>query len=474
MAGRRHLVVVVPGIGGSVLAEPGEGAVVWDAGFGDIADLLMRPGRMSLQENAHLIPRGLIKSKRLVPGWTVIDGYDRLWKGLEGLPGVVADTAEGARVPGANLVAFGYDFRRSIVEAADRLAAEIDARLTDLGAGRDDRDQRVIVLAHSMGGLVARYWLGPLRGWRRCRALITLGTPHRGAPKALEVLVNGVRLLGQPLSGPTQLLAGWDSPYELLPRYPCVWDQDAQVARYPHELAGLGLGQRARQAFALHEGIAAAWEAIPRSGPDVQVRLGFSHPTLSSASWDGSRLVVSKDRPGWLGLGRWDEEFGDGTVPAICAVPLEMDGCDPTDLRVRDRHGRLGSLAQVAGMLESYEGRPGVSAARGEERPVAVGIDVDELHAAGAPVPLRVRLHGVSDHDAAGVRVLARLHEADQPTPRGRVRLAWDPAVSAFVGDLPGQPPGMYEVWVEARAVPGGGDLSGVDTVAVVAGDHRD
>ena len=43
----------------------------------------------------------------------------------------------------------------------------------------------MIVVAHSMGGLVARYWMGPLGGWRVCRALITLGTPHRGAPKAL-------------------------------------------------------------------------------------------------------------------------------------------------------------------------------------------------------------------------------------------------------------------------------------------------
>lgn len=40
----QHLVVVLPGIGGSVLARPGKpGDVVWDAGKADIADLVLRP-----------------------------------------------------------------------------------------------------------------------------------------------------------------------------------------------------------------------------------------------------------------------------------------------------------------------------------------------------------------------------------------------------------------------------------------------
>src|SRR5262249_57945512 len=47
-----------------------------------------------------------------------------------------------------------------------------------------------------MGGLVARYWIGCLEGWRYCAGLVTLGTPHRGAPKSLDWLVNGIRLGG--------------------------------------------------------------------------------------------------------------------------------------------------------------------------------------------------------------------------------------------------------------------------------------
>ena len=108
---RRHLVMVVPGIGGSVLARPGDRSkVVWDAGFGDVVGLLARPGRLSLAENPHLTPVGLIKSKRLVPGWTVIEGYDRLWNRLARLAGMVPDDGAGDRVSGANLVASGTTF----------------------------------------------------------------------------------------------------------------------------------------------------------------------------------------------------------------------------------------------------------------------------------------------------------------------------------------------------------------------------
>lgn len=471
MPERQHLIVVIPGIGGSVLVRPADDKVVWDAGFADIADLVFHPERTNLAENPRLTPRGLIRSKRLLPGWTVIDGYEGLWRKLRALPGIVADDGSGERVPGANLVAFGYDFRRSIVEAAELLAAEIKLRLADLGMAEGDPDPRVIVVAHSMGGLVARIWLGPMNGWPQCRSLITLGTPHRGAPKALDFLVNGVRLRGRRLSGASELLAGWDSPYELLPRYPCIWDSTSSVACYPHELELPVLSGRAQEAFTRHEEIAAAWRQIPRAGTEMVVRLGYSHPTLSSATWDGLRLVVTRKQPTWLALQDWEGELGDGTVPAISALPIEMDGWDPTGLRVQQTHGRIGSLKAVTAMIEAYEGRPAASAARGDEKAVALGVEVDEIQPAHATIPVRARLHAVTDADAAGVVAIVRIHDQDG-VQRHRGRLAWDTASSMFVGELPGQPPGMYDVRIEARTVPGGGDLATEDSVAVIEADH--
>jgi pimeloyl-ACP methyl ester carboxylesterase len=51
---------------------------------------------------------------------------------------------------------------------------------------------RVDVIGHSLGGLVATYWLKRIDQGRRIRRVITLGTPHRGTPfAALGVLLFG-------------------------------------------------------------------------------------------------------------------------------------------------------------------------------------------------------------------------------------------------------------------------------------------
>jgi hypothetical protein len=79
------LIVVLPGIGGSVLARPGEPErVVWDAGKGDVLDLVARPARMSLAEWPVLEPVGLTKSTKLL-GFTIVPRYERLLAQLAGL-----------------------------------------------------------------------------------------------------------------------------------------------------------------------------------------------------------------------------------------------------------------------------------------------------------------------------------------------------------------------------------------------------
>src|SRR5690606_31507096 len=62
-----------------------------------------------------------------------------------------------------------FDWRRSIAE----LGAELAARLASEGGAR------VSLVAHSMGGLVARWAIGV--GGAKCRRLIMLGTPNGGS-----------------------------------------------------------------------------------------------------------------------------------------------------------------------------------------------------------------------------------------------------------------------------------------------------
>lgn len=203
MAGREHLVVVLPGIGGTRLVAPGDPEkVVWDVLSPAVPNLVLRPEQLSIEVYPELQPRGLIRTKTLFGLWTMIEGYEKLVNSLASLPGAVLDDGRSPEpLLDANVVAMGYDFRLGVAKAAEYLDGQLKARLEALWPRPDDRRGRLILVAHSMGGLVARYWLAQDGNAQLCRELITLGTPHRGAPKALDVLANGLPVGGLHIKG---------------------------------------------------------------------------------------------------------------------------------------------------------------------------------------------------------------------------------------------------------------------------------
>jgi pimeloyl-ACP methyl ester carboxylesterase/tetratricopeptide (TPR) repeat protein len=83
-----------------------------------------------------------------------------------------------------DVVPFAYDWRRSIADAADQLAGQIERRLDEAG----DDGLPIRLVAHSMGGLVARLmikrrpdlWERMGKGAHPSR-LIMLGTPNHGS-----------------------------------------------------------------------------------------------------------------------------------------------------------------------------------------------------------------------------------------------------------------------------------------------------
>ncbi len=66
-------------------------------------------------------------------------------------------------------------------EVAERLSALVESLCADTGY------ERVHVIGHSMGGLVARYYVQRLGGDERVHTLVTLGTPHEGTRAAALV-----------------------------------------------------------------------------------------------------------------------------------------------------------------------------------------------------------------------------------------------------------------------------------------------
>jgi hypothetical protein len=81
-------------------------------------------------------------------------------------------------------------------------AAALAARIADAGL---TEGRRIDVVAHSMGGLVSRWWIERAGGATAVRRLVTCGTPHQGSPwprvqdiatAALALGLNGLGPLG--------------------------------------------------------------------------------------------------------------------------------------------------------------------------------------------------------------------------------------------------------------------------------------
>jgi pimeloyl-ACP methyl ester carboxylesterase len=142
------------------------------------------------------------------------------------------------------LYVFPYDWRQDNVEHAKGLEALIDAIRADYG----NPDLRVDVVAHSMGGLIARYYLRygtrdvldgmpslvSLYGTSRVRKLILLGTPNFGAVSALHGYLEGEPIGLRRIR--EEVLATMPSGYQLFPHPLATWLIDAEGRALPDEL----------------------------------------------------------------------------------------------------------------------------------------------------------------------------------------------------------------------------------------------
>lgn len=77
----------------------------------------------------------------------------------------------------------------------EELSALIDEKIERLCQRYDLK--RISIIGHSKGGLIGRYYVKKLGGWRRVDTLITLGTAHSGNPWAFVGLASPLILLSK-------------------------------------------------------------------------------------------------------------------------------------------------------------------------------------------------------------------------------------------------------------------------------------
>jgi pimeloyl-ACP methyl ester carboxylesterase len=315
------LTVFIPGIGGSELKTADGRRVVWgyrvDAGAARpirLADLLTGSGG-DLWDSTF---DDQVKPSRVlavpIPGLTrVMGSYHDIGVALKHTLGLGSD----------HYMEFAYDWRRPISMSARCLAVKIDKRLGDLKARTGNRP-KVIIVAHSMGGLVARHYLehhGPAAD--DCAWVMSLGTPYLGAVKALHLLVNGPFNLSRYFPRLADRANRIPAFYQLLPKYRCVTDERSDPSAGPQSAADLaarisGLdGDKVRRAWQYLDDMDTKSIFTNRLVPVA----GRGQPTYQQAILCSSGALKVSKRHDRLAFGT---HGGDGTVPLASAKPT---GC---------------------------------------------------------------------------------------------------------------------------------------------------
>jgi transposase InsO family protein len=202
--GKRPL-IVIPGILGSRIVNRRTGEVVWPSAFRSDVDGLSLPATPDLDANRDdLVASRIVETAKLARLAPEVYVYHYLLRALTDYGGYREGDWDNPPEGGDRdtFYVFAYDWRRDNVESARLLVRRVEALKLRLGRP----DLRFNIVAHSMGGLVARY--AAMYGDRDLAAegemprpdwagaaffdkVFMFGTPNAGSMEAFSVLLEG-------------------------------------------------------------------------------------------------------------------------------------------------------------------------------------------------------------------------------------------------------------------------------------------
>jgi hypothetical protein len=468
-----HLVIFLPGIMGSVLQKDGKDlwAVSKQAIWKVAKNIGSRVNELYLHD--HDLERDQlddgIRATRLIeeiydiPNFIKGSGYrivqERLHQRFE--------LAQGERdnpQPHQNFFTFPYDWRRDIRVPARQLQRFIGEQLPKWRQHSGNNEAKVVLIGHSMGGLVARYYVEQLGGYPDVFRFYTLGTPHRGAPKTIDTLSNGIEYGLSPLLKPA--LEGWlsnlskivrsfDSTYQLLPIYEMVSKTDGGFARIV-ELNNIPNINQKRAIEARDVLVAISESALARHqkehNPSGSCRavIGINQDTYQTAFFESDGRLVLSFNP----LPNLSQVNGDGTVPEFAATPYEVQKLEIESTRViAQHHGWLPNGSGTLDILlndlrdQFIKGSlPGLSGAGQSRR--GINLKVEELYALGEPVVLNIESIGL---DNTYLPLEVEVRQIDGDTKRKKRLRSLESKLSYNLEELPA---GLYEISLRSTASP--------------------
>ncbi len=266
-------IIFIPGITGSELINQKTGEKLWPELFPKDREALSLPiTSTTLSENHDdIVASAVIESADLIKFIPEIGVYEALFNALENHGGYRRGNIDAPSADGDHdtYYLFAYDWRRDNVESARELAGKI----AEIKRRTSRPDLRFDIIAHSMGGLIARYFamygdhdlIGdgrPQPDWRGAQSLgrlVLFGAPNAGSMDALRSLLHGYsiteadkprinlfRSLGRSMIFTTP------SVYQLLPRNQTAWFYDARLNPIKLDLYDVETWKRYHWSAAFH------------------------------------------------------------------------------------------------------------------------------------------------------------------------------------------------------------------------------
>ncbi len=354
--------IVIPGLFGSKLRDRTTGVEVWPGAwnrvlFDDYHDLALEFDPVTLQVRHDNLEAFDIAESVLGQDYygPIIDTLVRFGGYVRGVPGTPVRAGE------RRYYLFPYDWRQDNVEHAKGLEALIARVRADYG----NPDLRVDIVAHSMGGVIARYYLRygtvdvldgmpsliTLYGTQRVRKLILLGTPNFGAVSALHAY-----LVGEPIGFERmrpEVLATMPSGYQLFPHPIASWLVDASARALREDLFDPATWQRYR--WNVHDP-----EVVKRiraeRGEDADAYLAALRRYFEFRLERARRLAWMLSTPEPATPIRYVLFGGDCTLTPARIVVEDEDGVPHARLKPGDVRGGM-SPALEAAMFEPGDGR---------------------------------------------------------------------------------------------------------------------
>ena len=219
-------VILIPGAFGTRLRDRVSGEEAWPGPwwrilFSSYPDLALGIDPASLQPLPSQLESAGIADQALRR-----DFYGPILKTLEQFGGYArAQPGTPARQGERRFYVLSYDWRQDTLRGAVELHRLIEAVRRDYA----DPGLKVDIVAHSMGGLIARYYLRfgtrdvldgephqvAMDGTSRVRKLILLGTPNLGSVSSLHAFISGEPVVVGRIAPHT--LASFPSGYQLFP-----------------------------------------------------------------------------------------------------------------------------------------------------------------------------------------------------------------------------------------------------------------